>query len=237
MAIEVVERAFEDGARLVDSSPMYGRAEEVLGRVLGAVGVRGEALVATKIWSRSVDDGRAQLDAQLAFFGGRVDIEQVHNLIGWREHLRWLEDERAAGRVGMLGATHYREQAFDELLEVMRTGRIQCIQVPYNPVERLCERDVLPLAQDLGLGVIAMRPFAEGALVAREPRDPGVLGELGVRTWSQALLKWTLSDPRVSVAIPATSRTEHAASNGEAGSPPWLDERQRSLVERIARGR
>ncbi len=172
--------------------------------------------------------------AQLSFFDGRVEIEQVHNLLAWREHLGWLEREREAGRIGLLGATHYRQDAFDELVTVMRTGRIASIQVPYNPLERRCEQAVLPLAEELGIGVIAMRPFAEGGLLRRTPSDEGVLRALGVPTWTQALLKWTLSDPRVHVTIPATSREDHAVSNAEAGRPPWFDEEQRAVVERIA---
>ncbi|MFB3739734.1 MAG: aldo/keto reductase [Candidatus Velamenicoccus archaeovorus] len=227
----VVEAAMGAGVRLFDTSPMYGRAEEVLGEALGDR--RRDAFVATKVWTPSVDEGRAQLERQLGWYGGRLELEQVHNLVAWREHLVWLSDEREAGRIELLGATHWNEHAFDELERVMRSGRIQAIQVPYNPLERRAADRILPLAQELGLGVIAMRPFAEGELFPG-PR-PEALRDLGVDTWAQALLKWILSDPRVHVAIPATSDPEHARGNAAAGEPPWFDEPERRLVEHLAR--
>jgi aryl-alcohol dehydrogenase-like predicted oxidoreductase len=199
---------------------MYGRAEGVLGRALGSH--RADAIVATKIWTSSMSEARSQFADQLEFYSGRIDLEQMHNLVRWREHLDWMEDERAAGRIGFLGATHYSPGAFDELEQVMRSGRIDAIQVPYNPLEREAERRILPLAAELDLGVIAMRPLGGGSLVRRvDPTD---------------LLKWTLSDERVHVAIPATSSVAHARANVAAGEPPWPSPEERDrLLERAHR--
>ena len=213
-AREVVEAVWDGGTRFYDSSPMYGRAEGVLGRAIGEH--RADAVVATKIWTSSLSESRDQFDAQLEFYGGRVDLEQVHNLVRWRDHLDWMAEERSAGRIRFLGATHYSPGAFDELEQVMRTGRIDAIQIPYNPHEREAERRILPLAAELDLGVIAMRPLGGGSLVRRfDPTE---------------LLKWTLGDERVQVAIPATSNVNHARANTAAGEPPWPSPAEREAL-------
>jgi aryl-alcohol dehydrogenase-like predicted oxidoreductase len=227
----VVAAAHEEGVRLADSSPMYGRAEKVLSEALGEK--RSEWTIATKIWTHSVKEGRSQFEAQLADFGGRVDIQQIHNLVAWKEHLDWLSDEQKAGRVGALAATHYSSSAFSELETVMKSGRIQGIQVPYNPHQREVEARILPLAAELGLGVIAMRPFGEGALLRRAPSDVQ-LAELGVTSWSEALLRWCISDERITAAIPATSHADHARANARAGSAPLLDEETRGRIVALA---
>ena len=233
LATGVVGAALDAGCRVVDSSPMYGAAERSLAAALD--GRRADATVATKIWARSADDARAQLDAQLRWYG-RIEVEQVHNLVGWREHLPLLEETRAEGRIDRIGVTHYSPSAFDELAEALRSGRFDAVQLPLNPHERECERLVLPLAAELGIPVIVMRPLGAGLLVRGEPAAGALapLAGFGVETWAQAVLKWALSDERVDVVIPATSRPERTRENAAAGSPPWFGPEERALVERLA---
>jgi aryl-alcohol dehydrogenase-like predicted oxidoreductase len=234
-ARRVVDQALAAGANFFDSSPMYGEAERVLGQSL--VGRREQALIATKVWTHTTADGRRQVNFALQCFGGLIDLYQIHNLVNWREHLTMLERFQRAGQVRAIGATHYSAAAFDELRQVMQTGRITAIQIPYNPIEREVEQMILPLAADLGLGVVVMRPFGEGSLLRRipSPADLEPLRPFGVTTWPQALLKWVLSDQRCHVTIPATSRPERMAENAAAGSPPWFGPQERDLVARLAR--
>src|SRR3954452_11533852 len=231
---ELNDAALDAGARVLDSSPMYGEAERVLGSALNER--RDEAFVATKIWTGSAGEGEQQAADALSFFSGRIDLLQVHNLVAWQQQLGLIERLREEGRVGYVGATHYSPRAFDELATVMRSGRIDAIQIPYNPNERAVERTILPLAEELGLGVLVMRPFGEGSLMRRPPSAEELepLRAFGVETWAQALLKWVLSDTRCTVAIPATSKPERMTENAAAGEPPWLGPEERALVERLA---
>ena len=230
LAHDVVDAALDAGCRVFDSSPMYSGAEASLATALAGRGDR--AVIATKIWARSVDEGRAQYRRQREWFG-RVEIEQIHNLVAWEQHLEWLERERADERIDRLGVTHYSPSAFPELARALRSRRFDTVQVPLNPHERKCEREILPLAAELGIAVIVMRPLGEGALVRRSvPRD--ALAQLGVESWAEALLKWALSDQRVDLVIPATTDPQHLRENAAAGDPPWFDAEQRRLVERLA---
>ena len=140
--------------------------------------------------------------------------------------------------MGRLGVTHYSPSAFGELARALRTGRFATVQLPYNPAERECERELLPLAAELGVAVIAMRPLgsSSGRLLGLEPsaRELEPLLAFGVETWAQALLKWALSDKRIDLVIPATRRPEKARENASAGSPPWFGPEERRLVERLA---
>ena len=228
----LVEAAISAGITLFDSSPMYGRAEGVLGAALH--GRRDQVQVATKIWTESPEEGRSQAENALRLYG-RVDIYQVHNLVNWKAQLKLLEGLRDSGQISVVGATHYQVSAFPELMEVMRTGRIGMIQIPYNPLAQQAAKAVLPLAEELGLGVLVLSPLQGGIMQARP--EPEELESLGVRTWPQAVLKWIAGDRRVSCVLTATHLESHIRENAEAGEGPWVDPEQRALVERIARGK
>ncbi len=205
--------------------PMYGRAEETLSRALS--GIRDRAIVATKIWTDDPAEGRRQAQHALRLFG-RVEIYQVHNLVNWRAHLQVLEGLKEEGKVIAVGATHYDTSGFAGLRDLMRSGRLDMVQVPYNPRRREIEDRVLPIAAELGLGVLAHSPLRDDVLGYRA--DPGLLREFGVETWAQAVLKWIASDEQVSCVLTATKTPGRPTENAQAGRPPWFDSAQRKAI-------
>jgi aryl-alcohol dehydrogenase-like predicted oxidoreductase len=231
----VLDEAYAAGATLFDTSPMYGEAERVLAETMGTR--RDEALVADKLWTSDDDEAERQAARALRWYGGRVDVYQVHNLVRTEKRLALLRRLRDDGAVRVIGATHYQTSAFDELLALVRSGAVQQMQIPYNARQRLVERELLPAAVDHGVGVIVMQPLGTGALVRHAPRPEALapLAPFGVQTWAQALLKFILSDARVSCVIPATSRPERMRENAAAGSPPWFGVEEREYVARMVR--
>lgn len=230
----LVGEALDLSIRFLDSSPMYGEAERVLGTTL--TGRRERAIVATKVWSNNVAEGHGQIDWALHYFEGRVDLYQVHNLVCWRDYLPVFERMKADGTIRAAGITHYQSSALPELAAIARTEAIDTIQIPYNPFERAVEREVLPVAAERQLGVIVMRPFAEGALLRRPPPNAALrpFRRFGCSSWPQVLLKWILSDPRVTVVIPATRDAAHLRDNAAAGDGPWFSADERSEVVTLA---
>jgi aryl-alcohol dehydrogenase-like predicted oxidoreductase len=225
----LVDVAIGSGIDLFDSSPMYGRAETTLARALE--GIRERVIVTTKIWTTSAEEGQAQADHALRLFG-HVDVYQVHNLVNVPAQLAMLERLKGEGKVRAVGATHYQESAFRDLAALMKSKRLDMVQIPYNPLRRTAERELLPLAESLGLGVLVMSPLQSGIL--DRTASPAQLKELGVETWAQAVLKWVASEPRVSTVLTATHQADHVRENSLAGGPPFFTIEQRALVVRIA---
>lgn len=234
LAGAVVSAALDAGTTLFDSSPMYGKAERTLGAALQHH--RAEAIVATKVWTVDDDVAEQQIAASLSFYGGHIDLLQIHNIVRWPERLRRIEELRDSGRVSYIGATHWKPAEFDALEAAMVTGRLDAIQIPYNPREREVEARLLPLAAELGLGVLIMRPFAAADLMRAAPpaAELAPLASFGIHTWGQALLQWGLSHPATTVSIPATSKPARAVENALAGDASPLDDEHRALIALLA---
>ncbi|HKR62276.1 MAG TPA: aldo/keto reductase [Thermoanaerobaculia bacterium] len=227
-----VLRAFvELGGRLVDTSPMYGPAEDNLG--IASEGVRERLFFATKVWTRGRDAGIGQMEDSERKLGGRVDLMQVHNLLDAATHLRTLRAWKDAGRIHFLGVTHYTASAHGDVAKYVRAGGIDAVQINYSVAEREAEKLVLPLAQERGIAVLINRPFGEGALLRRlrGKRLPSIATDLGCASWAALLLKFVIAHPAVTCAIPATSSLEHLRQNMNAMRGPMPDAQAR---ERIA---
>jgi diketogulonate reductase-like aldo/keto reductase len=230
---QVLQRFVELGGRLVDSSPMYGAAESVVGDLAAALGVGDRLFLATKVWTRGREAGIAQMaESFRRLRARRLNLMQIHNLLDWRTHLRTLRDDRQAGRLRYIGVTHYTASAYDELERVLRSEPLDFVQVNYSPGEREAERRILPLARDRGVAVLVNRPFAGGGLFARVRGGPlpAWAAVAGCESWAQAFLKWILGHPAVTCVIPATSREQHLVDNMRAGLGPLPDEAMRSRI-------
>ena len=232
---QVLRNLLEAGGAVIDSSPMYGRAEGVTGDLLAASATSKRTFLATKVWTRGEQAGIAQMDRSMELLRtDRLDLMQVHNLVDWRVHLKTLRRMKDAGRIRYVGVTHYTSSAYPELEAVLRAEPLDFVQLNYSVVDRAAEQRLLPLALERRVAVLANQPLASGSalrgVVARPL--PEVAGELGCTSWAQLLLKFVVSHPAVTCAIPGTSSPEHMADNAAAGVGPLADAAQR---ERIAR--
>ena len=213
---EVLRVLFAGGGSVVDSSPMYGRAEGVVGDLLSDAGSRPKAFIATKVWTRGRAEGIAQMQRSMALLkSDQIDLMQVHNLVDWRTHLATLRTWKAEGRIRYLGVTHYTSSAYDELEAVMRAETLDFVQVNYALDDREAERRILPLAAERGIAVLVNRPFGGGGLLRRllpHPLPP-IAGEIGCTSWAQVLLKFVLGYPAVTCAIPGAKSPDQVAAN------------------------
>jgi diketogulonate reductase-like aldo/keto reductase len=235
-ASTAVIRAFlAGGGRMIDSSPMYGSAQATIGHALAALGSPKAVWSADKVWDGDPARGTAQMATSRQRWGvERFDLMQVHNLLGWQAHLPRLFEMKAAGRLRHVGISTSEGRRHAELEQIMRSQPLDFVQISYNLLDREVEQRILPLARERGMAVIVNRPFRQGDLprqLARHPL-PGWAGELGCTDWAQVALKFVVSHPAVTCAIPATTRVDHVRQNLAAGGGVMPDAALRARMAR-----
>jgi diketogulonate reductase-like aldo/keto reductase len=230
---EVLHALVAAGGRVIDTSPMYGRAETVLGDLIADAGLRPQLWLATKVWTRGREAGAQQIAESLRRLRAeKLDLLQIHNLIDWRSHVPTIRALQASGKVRYAGITHYRAGAHAELEQVLRAERFDWVQVNYSLAEREAETRLLPFCREHGVAVMVNRPFADGGMFDRVKGKPlpSWAGEVGCASWGQFFLKFVLSNPAVTCVIPATAKARHMQDNCAGGLAPLPDEKQRARM-------
>lgn len=234
---QVMRAFFAAGGRLIDSSPMYGSAQGVVGEGLQQLGAARQVFAADKVWTSG--DGPAQLEAtRRQWQVPRFDLLQVHNLVAWEKQLPLLFAMKAQGKLRYVGITTSEGRRHREIEQLMRSQRLDFVQLTYNVLDREVEERLLPLAAERGIAVLANRPFQEGALLRRLQRHPlpAWAGEVGCSSWAQFALKFVISHPAVTCAIPATTRVDHVQENMACAAGPMPDAAQRRRMAAHAAG-
>jgi diketogulonate reductase-like aldo/keto reductase len=227
---EVLKVLADNGGSVVDSSPMYGRAETVVGDLAAALNLRKSLFLATKVWTSGREAGVRQMEESFRLMKTQVmDLMQIHNLVDWKTHTATLEEWKKRGRVRYIGITHYHSGAYDELERLIKTRKYDFVQLNYSIAEREAERSLLPLARDTGVAVIANRPFAQSSLFSRIRGKalPGWAQAFDCSSWAQFFLKYIVSHPALTCAIPATSKPKHMLDNIGAARGSLPDEKTR----------
>ena len=218
------------GQGVLDSSPMYGSSESVAGDLVAELGLREKLFMATKVWTSGRAEGIRQMeDSFRKLRVKQMDLMQVHNLVDVATHTKTLQEWKTQKRVRYVGITHYTSSAYAEVERWLDTRQYDFLQINYSLAERESEKKILGKAKDLGMAVIINRPFAEGALFRRVKGKalPPWAAELGIASWAQYFLKWIVSHPAVTCAIPGTGKAAHMRDNLGAGTGPMPDEAQR----------
>lgn len=213
---DVLTTLLSKGGTVVDSSPMYGRSEEVVGDLSTALGINQQLFVATKVWTSGKESGIRQMNESFRLLRReRIDLMQIHNLVDWETHLKTLRAWKDEGKIKYIGLTHYTEGAHGQLEEIIRREKVDFIQINYNVVERKAERRLLPAAKDHGVAVLVNQPFESGSLFrrVRGMELPSWAAEFDCRSWAQLFLKFILAHPSVTCVIPGTSKPHHMSDN------------------------
>jgi diketogulonate reductase-like aldo/keto reductase len=231
--LEVLRVLFAAGGSVIDSSPMYGRSEQVVGELLSQMKAEDKSFVATKVWTSGRDAGIKQMERSIQLLRKQpLDLMQIHNLVDWRTHLKTLRQWKGEGRIRYLGITHYTAGAYGELEAIMRAEKLDFVQLNYSLEDREAEQKLLPLAADRGIAVLVNQPFGGGGLLrslANVPL-PAWAAEVGCESWAQVLLKYVLSHPAVTCVIPGTGRPHHMVDNCRAGMGAFPDEAMRKRI-------
>ncbi len=235
---QVLEELFAAGGRMIDSSPMYGRAEAVVGDLLAemkAHATKGHerAFLATKVWTTGEKAGIAQMEASAARMKApTIDLMQIHNLVYWRTHLKTLRAWKEAGRFRYIGITHYTTGSLDTLADILEAERLDFVQMGYSLATRAAERRLLPVARQRGVAVIANQPFDSGGMFAKVKGRPlpGWAADYDCASWAQIMLKYLIAHPAMTCVIPGTARPEHARDNIAAGRGRLPDEAGRKRM-------
>jgi len=235
---EVLSLFVKLGERGVDSSPMYGRAEEVIGELTAALGIRERLFLATKVWTRGRENGIESIERSMALLRtNRIDLMQVHNLLDVHTHLATLRQWKEQGRIRYIGVTHYNSSAFPEIEKILRTEKLDFLQINYSLMEPEAEQRVLPVTQERRIAVLVNRPFGGGDIFERVRSKPlpDWAAEFDCRSWAQFFLKWIIAHPAVTCVIPATDKPRHLEDNMLAGIGPLPDAKmRRRMVELLS---
>lgn len=234
----VLRRLASAGGAMIDSSPMYGRSETVVGDLTHGTGTAERFFYATKVWTTGEQEGRQQMEESFARMRRTtMDLMQIHNLVDWRTHLKTLRRWKEEGRIRYIGITHYKASAHDDLERILRSEPVDFVQCNYSLRERNAEERLFPAAQECGTAVIVNEPFEKGALFSavRSTPLPRWAEEAGITTWSAFFLRFIIAHPAVTCVIPATADEEHLMHNISAGDGPLPDDAVRSAMERFIR--
>jgi diketogulonate reductase-like aldo/keto reductase len=229
----VLNALFEKGGTLIDSSPMYGRAEQTTGELLSIHEPRSPAFLATKVWTCGREEGIAQMEQSFSLLQtDRIDLMQIHNLLDWKIHVPTLREWKEEGRIRYIGITHYTASAYDEVEAVLKAEALDFLQINYALDDRGVEKRILPLCRERGVAVICNRPFGGGGLIARLKGKPlpGWAAQVQVNSWPQLALKFLLSHSAVTCVIPGTGNPRYMADNAGAGFGPMLTGAQREQL-------
>ncbi len=230
---EVMQAFFDTGGRMIDSSPMYGSAQEVIGYCLRKTGNAANVFATDKVWIANGDEGPEQIERSSALWGvDRFDLLQVHNLVAWEAHLDTLNTMKDEGKLRYIGVTTSHGRRHGELENIMRKHDLDFVQLTYNITDREVEDRLLPLAQARGIAIIANRPFRRKELIYRfeEKKLPEWADEIGAASWAQFLLKFVISHPAITCVIPATTRVDHVRENLDSARAPLPDENMRQRM-------